>query len=230
MGSEWKCPLCGHVNSGRVSGMSFGGESYSDFMERASSTANTCAKCGKHWTIEEARAYMANKQRSGGGESCIIATACLGADSEQVTALRQLRDDAITSDPVARDFFHVFWSRYYEWSPSVARIAAADPAVAEHIRWSFLEPWLAWIELASIIGRRSAAELSEAERQDILSRLTEHLDSWFSELPAHLGEKCPDDPETLNESLERFRLATRDIFNTLSHRHESDSEDGEMGG
>ena len=44
-------------------------------------------------------------------------------------SLRKLRDDAILADPIARDFFHVFWSRYYEWSPGVARIASQDGAV-----------------------------------------------------------------------------------------------------
>ena len=144
---------------------------------------------------------------------CIIATACFGASSPGITSLRRLRDDAITSDPVARDFFHVFWSRYYEWSPGVARIASQDPAVAEHIRWGFLDPWLAWLEFASAVGQRGVADLSDDERREILERIGARLDSWLAELPTLMEGKCPTDASKVFEAFERFRASARKVFN-----------------
>jgi hypothetical protein len=144
--------------------------------------------------------------------SCVIATACLGSDSDTVAKLRKLRDDAISNDPVARDFFHVFWSQYYEWSPGVARIAAQDKAVSEHIRWSFLDPWLAWMEFTAIVGRRNVAELSNEERDVVLERLGSRLSAWLSELPKHLEQKCPADHSVVFASFERFREAALKVF------------------
>jgi hypothetical protein len=144
---------------------------------------------------------------------CVIATACMGETSDEVASLRRLRDDAITSDPIARDFFHVFWSRYYEWSPSVARIAAQDPAVAEHIRWGFLDPWLAWLEFASAVGQRGVADLSDDERRETLERLGARLESWLAELPALMEGKCPADASQVFAAFERFRTSARKVFN-----------------
>ncbi len=144
------------------------------------------------------------------GGKCIIATACVGDD--RVAPLRQLRDESIMSDPVARDFFHVFWSRYYEWSPGVARIAARDPAVADHIRWSFLDPWMAWLEVASLIGRRKIDELSAEERDEVLQRLGRRMEAWVDELPAHLEEKRPAEVEKVFEAFERFRKSAQSVF------------------
>lgn len=148
-------------------------------------------------------------KRSGAG-GCVIATACLG--DARVAPLRKLRDDAILSDPVARDFFHVFWSRYYEWSPGVARIAAADPAVARHIEWGFLDPWLAWLELATIVGRRKMSDLSDAERREVLGRLGARLQAWLAELPALMESKRPADSEAIYAAFERFRATAQTVF------------------
>ena len=113
---------------------------------------------------------------------------------------------------IARDFFHVFWSRYYEWSPGVARIAAGDPAVAEHIRWGFLDPWLAWLEFATIVGQRSVADLSGDERRDVLERLGARLQSWLAELPNLMEGKCPTDASEVFAAFERFRTSAGKVF------------------
>jgi len=144
--------------------------------------------------------------------SCIIATACFGKNAPEVAALRKLRDDAILSDPLIRDFFHVFWSRYYEWSPGVARIAEQDRSVAKHIQWSFLEPWLAWMEIVAFIGQRDIAKLTETEKQAILGRLGNRLNSWLAQLPTLMEEKSPKDPSQLFEAFERFRTLASKVF------------------
>jgi tetratricopeptide (TPR) repeat protein len=151
----------------------------------------------------------ATPPQSGG---CIIATACLGGETDIIAALRKLRDDSISSDPVARDFFHVFWSRYYEWSPGVARIAAQDKSVRESIRWSFLDPWIAWMEFATLVGRREISELSDTEQQEILARLGRRLKVWLDEIPDHMESKCPPDPAKVFESFERFRESALKVF------------------
>lgn len=141
---------------------------------------------------------------------CVIATVCL--DDVRVSALRKLRDDAIGSDPIARDFFHVFWSRYYEWAPGVARIASQDPAVAKHIRWSFLDPWLAWLEFATSVGQRNIEEISEDERLSIMRRLCSRLELWLAELPTTIEGKCPPDASQVFEAFERLRMSARKVF------------------
>lgn len=137
---------------------------------------------------------------------CIIATACASLQpiDERVNALRRVRDTGISSDPTIRDFFHVFWSRYYEWSPGVARIAAADPAVAQHIRWGFLEPWLAWMEYASSVGRRSVDDMSDAEARELLGSLERNLREWIAQIPSLMEGKIPDDSGTVFDAFDRF--------------------------
>jgi len=48
MSEEWKCRKCGHLNTGRVTGMSYG--SWSDFVATAQAAAAKaqirCASCG----------------------------------------------------------------------------------------------------------------------------------------------------------------------------------------
>ncbi|HOE83077.1 MAG TPA: hypothetical protein PK329_08980 [Myxococcota bacterium] len=158
---------------------------------------------------DQADKPMPTPPSSGG---CVIATACLGADSDEIAALRKLRDDAILADPIARDFFHVFWSRYYEWSPGVARIASQDGAVRESIRWSFLDPWLAWMEFATLVGRRDVSALTDVEKDEILLRLNRRLTAWLDELPNHLESKCPSDKAEVFEAFDRFRMSALKVF------------------
>jgi hypothetical protein len=149
---------------------------------------------------------------STGTSGCIIASACLGEDADEVARLRKIRDNAISTDPVARDFFHVFWSRYYEWSPGVARLANADAKIADHIRWGFLDPWLSWLEFVSLLGQRPIEELTNAERDVLLERLAARRTTWLAELPSLLEEKRPADDQEVYRAFERFRAAARVVF------------------
>lgn len=146
------------------------------------------------------------------GSSCIIATACTGATSAEVNRLRQLRDSGISADPIVRDFLHVFWSRYYEYSPGVARLAETDGNVARHIRWSFMEPWFAWLELVARVGRRGSAELDARQRADIIDALTNRVQKWVSQLPEQLEGKRPADDATVFEAFEAFRATALSIL------------------
>lgn len=158
--------------------------------------------------LENVAAIEARRSSS----ACIIASACVGACEKRVAALRAVRDQAILEDPVARDFFHVFWSRYYEWSPAVARLANEDAGVREHIRWSFLEPWLAWLEMAMRLGQRDLADVSATERNEILARLVEQVNSWLKELPRHLEGKCRADQAEVFQAFERIRMEAWTAF------------------
>ncbi|GAO01760.1 hypothetical protein [Anaeromyxobacter sp. PSR-1] len=149
-------------------------------------------------------ARIGKREGAAGSSACIIATACVGADAPEIAALRGARDRSITADPVARDFFHVFWSRYYEWSPSVARLAEADPSLREHLRWGFLEPWLGWLEFVARTGRQPLETLGAEERDALLRRLVERRDAWLAELPGRLESKRPADAEVF-AAFERFR-------------------------
>lgn len=157
-------------------------------------------------SYDEARIARIGKRAEGSGASpaCIIATACVGAGAPEIAALRGARDRSITSDPVARDFFHVFWSRYYEWSPHVARLAAEDPALRAHLRWGFLEPWLGWLDVVARSGRTPLEALGPEERDALLRRLFERRDAWLAELPDRMESKRPDDAEVF-AAFERFR-------------------------
>lgn len=172
-------------------------------------------------SLKVTSAASSTPSRAPAPSGCVIATVCLGDD--RVAPLRKLRDEAIVSDPIARDFFHVFWSRYYEWSPGVARIAAADPAVARHIKWSFLDPWVAWMELAAAVGLARMEELGESDRSTILERLEDRLHAWLRELPALLESKAPADPRTVFEAFERFRTAAQGAFGIAAPRRDPTS-------
>lgn len=190
-------------------------------MRKAGAETFTC-RCGQTLPIDQG-AYSAGgrvlcapclakdaAQKPSSG--CIIASACVGEDAHEVAKLRKLRDDAISSDPIARDFFHVFWSRYYEWSPGVARVANADPSVAEHIRWGFLDPWLAWMEFVTQLGTKDLDAIEPAERDAILRRLSERRKIWLEQLPALFEGKRPKSDEAVYAAFERFRAGAQEVF------------------
>lgn len=156
--------------------------------------------------IQELEREIEQRKNSG---SCVIATACMGDSSRQVATLRKIRDDGISADPIVRDFFHIFWSRYYEWSPIVARIASQDRAVAEHLRWSFLDPWFAWMEIVTLVGQRDISALNLEEQQDLLNRLGARLSAWLKELPCMMEEKSPADSAQVFDAFERFRVLAK---------------------
>lgn len=191
-------------------------------MRKADAVSFTCKPCGQTFPLEQGdygragrvlcppchAADAAAKPTS----ACIIASACLGEDADEVARLRKLRDDAISTDPVARDFFHVFWSRYYEWSPGVARVANADPGVADHIRWGFLEPWLAWMEFVTGLGTKELDAIDPAERDAILRRLAERRRVWLEQLPGLFEGKRPKSDAEVYEAFERFRAGAQAAF------------------
>ncbi len=144
------------------------------------------------------------------GKPCIIASTAAPRHAEVIEALRQVRDHRINADPVARDFFHVFWSRYYEWSPGVARVAAADLGSADAIRWAFVEPWLAWLEVIAVLGREPNAA-SEDLREEALKRLSGRIQSWCAELPERFEAKRHDDGGVW-AAFEAFREEARAAF------------------
>lgn len=132
-----------------------------------------------------------------------VAPARGGADAPELDALRRLRDHALRADPVARDFFHVFWSRYYEWSPHVARSAARGPAIREHLRWAFLEPWLAWLELVSGCGAARPDQIPEERKLEVMDELLRRRDAWVAALPAQLARRRPPDDAAVFAALDR---------------------------
>jgi len=56
--SGWRCPKCGHLNSGTVGGVQIGASSFKNTIESALRIATTCAACGARSDdlVEPARA------------------------------------------------------------------------------------------------------------------------------------------------------------------------------
>jgi len=165
--------------------------------------AKVVADAGHLSEYEENKHKQEQQHNAFTPEPCVIASACSAHGTDHLLLLRRLRDDLITEDPIARDFFHVFWSRYYEWSPPVARLANENGAIADHLRWSFLEPWMVWIECIALMGRRSPENLTSNQREMILCHLHQRIGAWLLELPARLEEKCPVDLSELWQSFDR---------------------------
>lgn len=132
----------------------------------------------------------------------VVATASLG-DAPELAALRRVHDQAMSADPAARDFFHVFWSRYDEGAPRVARIAGGGPAVREHLRWAFLEPWLAWLDLVSECGRAGASEIPEDRKLSLVDELLRRRDASLAALPPQAEGRRPSDDAAVFAALDR---------------------------
>lgn len=139
------------------------------------------------------------------GSSCVIATACVGPASDELSLLRRIRDVGISANPIVRDFFHVFWSRYYEYSPGMARLAERDADVRRHLRWSFLDPWMAWLELVMEVGFDDLRSISPQRQMVIHSRLASRIECWLAELPQQLEGKQPANQEQVRDAFEEFR-------------------------
>ena len=132
---KWTCSKCGHVNDPsavRVSGMSFGGESFSDFIERARSAGQGAQ--------ERLKKYCGNcgAERAG---TCFIATAAFGsALAPEVVVLRDFRDTELVRRPLGRLVIRL----YERVSPPMAQWIRRHPPMGSYVQRLCLSPFV-WI-------------------------------------------------------------------------------------
>ena len=76
-----------------------------------------------------------------GPSCCIIASIATGsAYSENVIALRAVRDGVLRKSDVGFDFFQHLFHDYYGFSPQVCKLMASSPELRERIRLYFVGP------------------------------------------------------------------------------------------
>lgn len=96
---------------------------------------------------------------SGGGGSCLIATAAHGTEmAPQVQMLREIRDGAVMGTASGASFMSAFNSVYYVFAPAVADLERESPAVREAVRIA-IAPMLALLSIMSIAEGGSDAQV-----------------------------------------------------------------------
>jgi hypothetical protein len=82
---------------------------------------------------------------------CVIATAAYGSSvAPEVVYMRHVRDGLIGSTPTGRMLVDAFNTFYYSWSPSLARIIAANEALRAAFRVLLL-PLVATVHVAALV-------------------------------------------------------------------------------
>jgi hypothetical protein len=72
MVNEWICSNCGHLNSGKVSGMQMGG-SFESLVNVSLEAANTCNACGKKRSAPvNSQPMLSSSKRNTGGITCFV--------------------------------------------------------------------------------------------------------------------------------------------------------------
>jgi hypothetical protein len=85
----------------------------------------------------------------GGGGCCIVASIATGSPySEEVNALRLVRDRTLRNSDIGYDFFQRLWDDYYAFSPEVCRLMARSPNLLVRVRLCFVGPLSRILRLA----------------------------------------------------------------------------------
>lgn len=88
------------------------------------------------------------------GGGCLVATAAYGTElAPQVQALREVRDGALSSSAAGAAFLEGFNSLYYSFSPAVADMQRANPALREAVG----------LLIAPMVGTMQAMTLADSE-------------------------------------------------------------------
>ena len=102
--------------------------------------------------------YLAVAPDSGSpeGGGCLVATAAYGTElAPQVQALREVRDGALSSTAAGSAFVDGFNSIYYSFSPAVADMQRANPALREAVG----------LIIAPMVGTLQVMTLAESEAE-----------------------------------------------------------------
>ncbi len=89
----------------------------------------------------------------GPGPSCFIVTAATGSDlSDEVTALRALRDAVMERSPAAGRLIDAVYAQYWQFSPALAERIAGNGVLKEGALMVAVRPLLAWYRLAGALA------------------------------------------------------------------------------
>jgi hypothetical protein len=93
---------------------------------------------------------------------CIVATVTTGSPySEEVNALRQVRDGLLRCSEIGYDFFAYLHKDYYAFSPEVCRLMAFSEELRNQVRARFVQPLTLSLDMVRVhtVERANAAEL-----------------------------------------------------------------------
>jgi len=140
-----------------------------------------------------------------GGISCFIVTAATGsAESEEVVALRALRDGVAQRSAIAASLIDAIYDEYWQFSPAVAERLDADKFARQGALMAAVRPLVAWYRLAGCLAldRDNEPALQEAKRA-----LPDACPRWLS--PRSMAQRiaalrrqepvADDAPQTLRE-------------------------------
>lgn len=117
----------------------------------------------------------------GGGTNCIMATAAYGsAIAPEVQELRLFRDRILRRTDWGTQFFDDFHKYYYQFSPSVARLMAADPYAKELLRAALVAPLMTALRL---FVNHPADPDDPEQAVRFTRRATEEFATWLRHLP-----------------------------------------------
>ena len=101
----------------------------------------------------------------GGGGCCIVATVASGSPvSEEVNALRAVRDGLIRKTEIGFSFFETLHYDYYGFSPQVCTLMARHPALRPLILEGFVRPFVNILRLIQVFSIGGADAVSMGER------------------------------------------------------------------
>jgi len=96
---------------------------------------------------------------STGGGGCFIVSAATGStDSEEISQLRQLRDQVGSVSRLGAELIDVIYAEYYEFSPAIAAEVEADAFTQQAVLRMIVRPLLAWYSLAGTLAFDCADE------------------------------------------------------------------------
>jgi hypothetical protein len=134
---------------------------------------------------------------------CIVASIATGSESQELNALRQVRERFLRRSEVGYDFFEHLHYDYYAFSPQVCREMASDAMLTGNVATYYVRPLKSCLQLAAAhlidgespgeVGRRlvegvpdDLAKLSAAEivsAVDMLHADGQPLSRWREQLP-----------------------------------------------
>ena len=113
---------------------------------------------------------------------CFIATAAYDNPlAEPVQRLRHIRDDVLRKTTAGEEFFDKYWEVYYRFSPVMVEMMNEDKEVRDLVRWSFVEPIVAYLTFSERLLRSDT--LSQQDAALLLEEFKESLLMWLESMP-----------------------------------------------
>lgn len=168
--------------------------SKSGYVTRNFALSNTQNGSIQHVCLNTAPPQPPNQ--GGGGISCFIVSAATGsAQSEEVLALRALRDKIMGMSTLAGGLINAIYDEYWRFSPAIAARVDDDKLLRQGVLWAVVRPLVAWYKLA---GALAFEKPDSAAVKDALKAMKDACPIWLK--PAsiasivsslRLGEEVP---------------------------------------